>query len=967
MPGKGFSLTFPFSLRRDEPLTIKTKYLVYKGCKKNVHRLWKLNGDKGKSAASSSGHSGKYAKSGSLFGAGLNGRDDEKIKRITDQTIQENIRTTEKMNQLRLKMELANARKKLKSIKFPVKSKSKAVDEKAPKKIDVLSKELHENGVEKPMCKSKDQFNDKVIQRQLKQERYLSAESKMKIKENLSRNRSFKTILSPPALASSSSMSFFNNDMNPLEFCFSGSTGDVLGPGSNKLGRSLSFQSNYVFNRTDSNLCVNNASGVNSLATMEAATISNSTPIIQEYVGPICEPERARAIGTKVKDVKKPAYSTSMQDLLLKEFLTKSTPGGYHVGPTATVQSRDYSSANMEFASFKKSTRESAFNNRNDEKDVLKGAKAGPAGEINEYFILPKLLIREDSPSVFEAPLDVDEQKTDVAGAPADLLDVATAKQPSAESLIEFYDNLTSSSTSSLVSKLNDYGCFPSFHQPSNRFYHSDLDLNQLNDRFKNKLSISNQDINTSDGNLGADSDWSRSNLLLLSAINQTKDEPAGENNIIEDVNYDKFLNDLLSNDFGSTIPCTPVVESEKDEASGVSKAYAKDNEIDLFGSDLDSTLLKKTSARRIPPLKKPSDKLKSFGSNPTLLGHHSLSTHESSNLTATTTTSTTTVHIPQLSRLDAIPTKYRRGELRRFRMVSNLLLTLFIPGYINLNDACLSNSDLTSSSKLPRPSSERKPMMKEPNSFHHGGSVFHYRSHQQRDFDIPEINDRIPPTDGARNDSAASGSSGRQSRFEYCNSYYSNLSQYAPSAHHRNTSKATSAFVAPPYEPDGASNFDFQSEENLFNMNFDSFYEDFVDSAELSWSSTSSASSTSFESSSISSIYDKKYVILPEIKLDNEAIELEKPDGEKALLVAKEETTVESQQQKESSGKLRCFHCNKKLGIIMIMKCHCNQYFCSAHRYMEVHNCSYNYKLEGKKKLERENPLVGAKKLPKI
>lgn len=303
--------------RRDEPLTIKTKYLVYKGCKKNVHRLWKLNGDKGKSAASTS--SGKYAKSGSLFGSSMNGRDDEKIKRITDQTIQENIRTTEKMNQLRLKMELANARKKLKSIKFPSRKKA-SVDgsEKLVKKIDGLNKELHENGVEKPMSSStkvKDQFNDKVIQRQMKQERFLSA------KENLSRNRSFKTIISPPTLASSSSLSFFNNDLNPLEFCFSGSTGDVIGPSTNKLGRSLSFQSNYVFNRTDSNLCVNNASGVNSLATMESATISNSTSIIQEYVEPICEPERPKP---KIKDCKKPAYSKSMQDLFLKEFFINS-------------------------------------------------------------------------------------------------------------------------------------------------------------------------------------------------------------------------------------------------------------------------------------------------------------------------------------------------------------------------------------------------------------------------------------------------------------------------------------------------------------------------------------------------------------------------------------------------------------------------------------------------------------------
>lgn len=636
--------------------------------------MWKLNGDKGKSAAStSSGHTGKYAKSGSLFGSGLNGRDDEKMKRITDQTIQENIRTTEKMNQLRLKMELANARKKLKSIKFPSKSKTKLnselnASEKLSNNLDIISKDLQENGVEKPMncpAKIKDQFKDKVIQRQLKQERFLSAESKMKIKENLSRNRSFKTILSPPTLASSSSLSFFNNDLNPLEFCFSSSTGDVMGPSTNKLGRSLSFQSNYVFNRTDSNLCVNNASGVNSLATMESTTISNSTPIIQEYVEQICEPKRVRAIGSKGKEVKKPAYSTSMQDLLLKEFLTKSTPRA-----NVSMQSREQLSANMEFTSFaKKSSRDCAFNSRGEKDKPSKAYTKASPSEINEYFILPKLMIREDSPAVCDSLMSREDVKTETPTDVAGSLDFACAKQPSAESLIEFYDNLTSSSSSSLVSKLNDYGCFPSFDQPStNRFYHSDLDLNQLNDRFKTKLSISNQDINISDE---ADSEWSNSNLLLLSAINQTKDEPSDNNNIIEDVNYDKFLNDLLSNDYGSIYNAG---DSEKDEASGTTKSYSKDSElIDLFGNDVDSTLVKKSSGRRIPPLKKPNEKLKSFGSNPTLLGHHSLSTLDGSNLAGTSTTSTTTVHIPQLSRLDTIPTKYRRGnDIDAFMIILN-------------------------------------------------------------------------------------------------------------------------------------------------------------------------------------------------------------------------------------------------------------------------------------------------------
>lgn len=285
------------------------------------------------------------------------------------------------------------------------------------------------------------------------------------------------------------------------------------------------------------------------------------------------------------------------------------------------------------------------------------------------------------------------------------------------------------------------------------------------------------------------------------------------------------------------------------------------------------------------------------------------------------------------------------------------------------MNDACLSNSDLsataTSTTKLPKTCDRKSSLTKDLGSFHHGASIFHCRSNQ---------NDRIPQPpsfdyfDGCTTES---NSSGRQSRFEYCNSsYYSNLNQFAPSSSSATNHRKSS----------DVSNFDFQSEENLFNMNFDSFYEDFVDSAELSWSSSSS--STSFDSSSISSMYDKKYVILPEIKLDNNS-DLKADD--KALMVAKEKisnsigseecssnNTNNSQQnhqhqQKESTGKLRCFHCNKKLGIIMVMKCHCNQYFCSAHRYKEVHNCNYDYKENGRKQLERENPLVCTQKLPKI
>lgn len=78
--------------------------------------------------------------------------------------------------------------------------------------------------------------------------------------------------------------------------------------------------------------------------------------------------------------------------------------------------------------------------------------------------------------------------------------------------------------------------------------------------------------------------------------------------------------------------------------------------------------------------------------------------------------------------------------------------------------------------------------------------------------------------------------------------------------------------------------------------------------------------------------------------------------------------TTIDSQKAITTPSKAtRCAECNKKLGIIMIMKCHCNRVFCSKHRYAEAHNCPYDFKSEGRKEIVENNPLVVAPKLPKI
>lgn len=68
-----------------------------------------------------------------------------------------------------------------------------------------------------------------------------------------------------------------------------------------------------------------------------------------------------------------------------------------------------------------------------------------------------------------------------------------------------------------------------------------------------------------------------------------------------------------------------------------------------------------------------------------------------------------------------------------------------------------------------------------------------------------------------------------------------------------------------------------------------------------------------------------------------------------------------------KKSIRIRCAECKKRLNITNTYTCRCEKTFCSAHRYSELHNCTYDYKSEGRKLLEQSNPLVTAPKLPKI
>jgi hypothetical protein len=68
----------------------------------------------------------------------------------------------------------------------------------------------------------------------------------------------------------------------------------------------------------------------------------------------------------------------------------------------------------------------------------------------------------------------------------------------------------------------------------------------------------------------------------------------------------------------------------------------------------------------------------------------------------------------------------------------------------------------------------------------------------------------------------------------------------------------------------------------------------------------------------------------------------------------------------KAKKKKKRCPICNKKLKIINF-KCKCNKTFCALHRMPEQHNCLYDYKTPGRRKIREENPRVVAEKIRKI
>jgi hypothetical protein len=75
---------------------------------------------------------------------------------------------------------------------------------------------------------------------------------------------------------------------------------------------------------------------------------------------------------------------------------------------------------------------------------------------------------------------------------------------------------------------------------------------------------------------------------------------------------------------------------------------------------------------------------------------------------------------------------------------------------------------------------------------------------------------------------------------------------------------------------------------------------------------------------------------------------------------------TKSKQEEVKPKKKNRCTNCNKKTGLIPF-SCKCGNDFCIKCRYAETHNCTYDWKTEARKKLEKDNPQIIAKKVENI
>jgi len=110
----------------------------------------------------------------------------------------------------------------------------------------------------------------------------------------------------------------------------------------------------------------------------------------------------------------------------------------------------------------------------------------------------------------------------------------------------------------------------------------------------------------------------------------------------------------------------------------------------------------------------------------------------------------------------------------------------------------------------------------------------------------------------------------------------------------------------------------------------------------------------------------------LPSILLSND--QKESSFFSKCSLLPVEGSTSAANSCKSKSAtsspqttKKKCTQCSKRLNLTNMFVCKCEGLFCSAHKYPDVHGCSFDYKTEWKKSLEKKNSGIGVSKLEKL
>lgn len=74
----------------------------------------------------------------------------------------------------------------------------------------------------------------------------------------------------------------------------------------------------------------------------------------------------------------------------------------------------------------------------------------------------------------------------------------------------------------------------------------------------------------------------------------------------------------------------------------------------------------------------------------------------------------------------------------------------------------------------------------------------------------------------------------------------------------------------------------------------------------------------------------------------------------------------VVPEASKPMPKKCECVGCKSKL-MLTDIKCKCEKFFCSRHRYADDHKCGFDYKSDGINNLKKQLVCVSGEKLEKI